>query len=141
MVEFNPDGSIKLPDKLAHHKARQENLMKDVKCIKVRKEVVSTKPPKSCVLHFVLSDRVTDDRFVDTIYSGWSGESDTPSKFIREGPKEFRVEIGTNFRRCTDCTALIRRYHNFVRNMIENDGNCSYRQKVQSRFSYEDYFD
>ena len=141
MIEFNPDGSIKMPSKLAHLKQKEENLMSNVNCMKVRKEVVSVRAPKSCSLHFNISEKTNDIRFVDTIYAEWRRTSDTPSKLIKESPKEFRVDIGTNFRRCSDCTTLIKRYHNFIRNLIEKEGNCSYKQNMQSRFCYEDYFD
>ena len=141
MIEFNPDGSIKLPEKMAKHKAKQEYKMKDFRCIKVRKEVISTRAPKSCALHFTLSEKIFDARFVDTIYDEWRRTCDTPSRLLKESPKEFKVELGTNFRRCSDCTSLIKRYHNFVNNIIENQGNCSYRQNQQARFNYEDYFD
>ncbi len=141
MIEFNPDGSIKMPGRLAHLKQKEDRLMSEVNCMKVRKEIVSEKSPKSCMLHFTISEKTPDTRFVDTIYNEWARTKDTPARLLRDSNKEFRVIIGTDFKRCQDCTSLIRRYHNFIRNLIEKDGSCSYKKNMQSRFCYEDYFD
>ena len=142
MIEFNPDGSIKMPGKMAAHKAKQNNKMLNTNCMRIRKEVISVRPPKSCALHITLSDKITNSMFVDNIYSYFSKNSEVPSKLIKIGPKEFKVEIGTSFRRCQDCSTLISRFREFMHsNIIENDGNCSYSQRRRQNFNYEDYFD
>lgn len=141
MIEFNPDGSIKIPGKMAAQKAKQESKMQSTQCMRIRKEVVSIRPPKSCSIHITLSDKITDDRFIDNIYYYFNRNSEVPTRLIKIGPKEFKVEIGTSFRRCQDCTTLISRFREFMHsNVIENDGNCSYRQRRSQNFCYEDYF-
>ncbi|MFC1723555.1 hypothetical protein ACFL0V_05435 [Nanoarchaeota archaeon] len=142
MIEFNPDGSIKMPAKLAAHQAKQDHKMQNTECMKVRKEIVSIKPPKTCHLHITLSPAIKDRSFITNIYNYFSKSCETPTKLIQESEKEFRIEIGTTFRRCAECTTLISRYRSFLNsNIIEVQGNCSYKQNMQARFSYEDYFD
>ena len=142
MIEFNPDGSIKIPGRLAQQKADQENKMSNTQCMRIRKEIVSTYPPKSCSLFLTLSDKITDDRFVQNIYSEFNNQCEVPSKLIKLSEKEFKVEIGTHFRRCHDCSLLILKYRAFLKtNIIEMDGGCTFSQNRQANFSYEDYFD
>lgn len=142
MIEFNPDGSIKMSDKMAVQKSRQDNKMQNTNCLRIRKEVISVKAPKSCAIHITLSDKITDDRFIENIYSYFSKNSEVPTKLIKIGPKEFKVEIGTSFRRCQECSTLISRFREFMHsNVIENEGNCSYSQRRSQNFNYEDYFD
>jgi hypothetical protein len=142
MVEFNPDGSIRLPAKLAMQKAAQNSKMHGTRCMTIRKEIVSTYPPKSCVLHITLSDMISDSRFVSNIYSDFSNNAKVPSRLIEIGEKEFRIEIGTCFTRCSDCTALIGRYREFLdSNVIEQQGLCTFKSRVSQKFCYEDSFE
>jgi hypothetical protein len=142
MIEFNPDGSIKLPAKLAKHKANENHKMQSARCAKIRKEIISTTSPKSCALHITLSNKITDNRFIETIYNQFNQEAEVPSKLTRVSDKEFKIDIGTCFKRCSDCTSLIQRYRRFLdSNVIEIQGSCEYASKRQSSFSFEDYFD
>ena len=61
MVEFNSDGSIKLPNVLVQQKKDNEYKMKNGHCITIKKEMVSDQSPKKCMLHIELSERFTDD--------------------------------------------------------------------------------
>jgi transcriptional accessory protein Tex/SPT6 len=142
MVEFNADGSLKLPDWLANQKAENEAKLKTQKCIKIKKQVVSSRTPKSCALNITLSDAFSDNRFIETIYNYFREKSEVPSKLIKINEKEFKVEIGTCFRRCSDCNNLVRRFREFLEGcIIEDNGSCTYENKLQSNFCYEDYFD
>ena len=61
---------------------------------------------------------------------------------IRLSEKEFKVKIGTCFRRCSDCSSLISRYREFIDwNIIELHGSCTFSQNRGSNFYYEDHFD
>jgi len=141
MVEFNPDGSIKLPGKLAKRKEDDDKKMHDSRCIRVRKEIVSTYPPKSCALFLTLSDKITDSGFIEEIYADSSRKCEVQTKLVKLSDKEFKIEIGTCFRRCSDCASIIRTYKEFLdHNVIEVQGGCTFKQNVNSRFCEEDYF-
>ncbi len=143
MLEFNKDGSLKIPDNLLKKKQEKEQRLKTGKCMLIRKEVVSVAAPKKCVLRIRLSDAITDSSFVETTHRFFSESSEVPSKLIKISEKEFDIEIGTDFRRCSDCTDLIRRFNEILyENVIEEKGNCSYAGKSRSQgFCYEDYFE
>lgn len=141
MAEFNPDGSIKLPERLEKKKQEDSVKLKTRRCIKVKKEVVSFTAPKKCVLHITLSDFINDNRFVENIYGFFKQNAAVPTKITKIDEKNFDVEVGTDFRRCSDCNSLIGRYREFLDgNLIEEKGSCTFEGRKQN-FCYEDYFE
>jgi hypothetical protein len=141
MVEFNPDGSLKLPDSIIRAREENEQRMKMNKCIRLKKEVVSFTAPKKCSLRIRLSEALKDARFIETIHSEFKNNSSTPTKLTRLSEKEFEIEIGSDFKRCSDCTRLIGNYKEFLYgNLIEEKGSCTFEGRVRS-WSEEDYFD
>ena len=59
MVEFNPDGSIKLPEQLIRNKEENKAKLKQQRCILMKRDVVSFTAPKKCVLHIILSEAIS----------------------------------------------------------------------------------
>jgi len=139
MAEFNEDGSIKLPAAIQKMKMETEERLQKRRCIHVKKEMVSFTSPKRCMLHLRLSEAITQNTFVETIYGEFNKNSSVPSKIVRLHEKEFDIEIGTHFKRCSDCTNLIRRFKEFL-DVIEEKGTCTY-EGFKMNFCYEDYFD
>jgi hypothetical protein len=140
-MEFNPDGSIKLPTKLQQQNDKNVNKLLNQKCIEVRREIVSDYAPKKCNLNITLSKAIHDTRFITNIYEEWKKGSQTPSDLIKHNDKEFTVIINTNFKRCTDCNKLINTYREFLySNLIDKKGTCTF-EGFKKNFHYEDYFD
>ncbi|MBU0757796.1 MAG: hypothetical protein KKF44_07020 [Nanoarchaeota archaeon] len=141
MIEFNPDGSLKLPGSVQRSLKEKEQKMKTQRCIKIEREIVNFTAPKKCILHLTLSDAITDNRFAENIYKDFLPMSTVLTKFFKKSENEFDVEIDTDFRRCTDCQGLINRYREFMDlNIIEVKGICTFSNQ-RPNFSYEDYFD
>jgi hypothetical protein len=140
-VEFNPDGSVKLPGQLAAVKANAEMKMRVGRCVDVRKEVMRTHAPKMCLLHITLSDRMAGDKLIEKIHSYYMKEkSETPTKIRQINDKEWVIEIGSAFRRCSDCNSFVTRIKEFMDgNILESSGNCTFEKRVPG-FSYEDFF-
>ncbi|MBU0628086.1 MAG: hypothetical protein KKC75_02770 [Nanoarchaeota archaeon] len=137
MVEFNPDGSIKLPEQFARNKEK----LKSQRCIKIKRELVNFSAPKRCVLHITLSDVITDDRFIETIYNEFKRRASVPSSIKKINEKQFDVTIETDFRRCSDCNSLINKYREFIEGaLIEEKGGCTFEGRKKN-FCYEDYFE
>jgi len=122
MIEFNPDGSIKLPDSMVSAKAKSEERMKTDKIVKISKEVLSFDAPKKCQLLIEISEAFPSTSFMDITYKQWSGYCRTPSSISKENERKFVVTIGTSFKRCSDCSSLIHRFDNH----IVRNGNCPY---------------
>ncbi|MBT4824605.1 hypothetical protein HN695_05850 [Candidatus Woesearchaeota archaeon] len=140
MIEFNPDGSLKVPGQVAEKKQQDTSKMQNTRCLEIRREIISFTSPKKCKLFLKLSERLTDNRFVENLYKYFQSESEVPTKIIKINEKEFEVEIGTCFRRCSDCNSLINKYKDFMDGcVIEHKGSCSYQPN--KNFCYEDYFD
>ena len=142
MFQFNPDGSLKLSQGAIQKKQESIDRMKRGKCILVHKEMVNFTAPKKCILRIKLSDAIVDNGFMERIHHYFKPQAETPTKIIKLNDKEFDIEIGTNFKRCSDCTDLIKRYREFLDdNLIEEKGNCTYEGPRAQSFTYEDYFE
>ena len=140
LIEFNHDGSIKIPEQLARKKQEEKYRLQKGRCILIKRELVNDITPKKCSLHIRLSDIFSDNGFVETIYRYFNENSEVPSKLIKLNDKEFNVEIGTCFSRCRDCNSLVSRFKEHLDgNVIEDKGSCSFEGRKQS-FCYEDYF-
>ena len=139
MIEFNPDGSIKLPERLAKQKQEEEYKLKKERCILIKREVISGISPKKCALHIRISEAFAGNSFIDEVYKYFNSSSQVPSKLIKINDREFDVEIGTCFSRCRDCSSLVSRFREYLDgNIIENKGSCPFESRQQ--FCYEDYF-
>jgi hypothetical protein len=141
MVEFNPDGSLKLDARFVKQRADHVNKLKVQRCMKVKKEILSFTAPKKCVLHLTISEKITDLKFVENLFNYFKENASVPCSIRKITERQFDVEIGTDFRRCTDCCSLIGKYREFMDgNIIEEKGTCTFEGRKQN-FSYEDYFD
>ncbi|MBW3004711.1 hypothetical protein KY310_02680, partial [Candidatus Woesearchaeota archaeon] len=126
MVEFNEDGSIKIPGSIAANIARKELKLKREKCILIKKEFLDFKP-KKCVLHIKVSEAFADAGFVSSIFH--SLQLDTPVKLIKLNEREYDIEVGTDFKRCSDCNHISRRFREYLEgNMIEEKGSCTQKE-------------
>ena len=141
MMQFNPDGSLKLSQKTVAQKKDNEDRMINSRCVLIRKEIVNFSAPKKCLLHLKISEAIADNRFVLTTYNYFKENAAVPSKMMKINDKEFDIEIGTDFRRCTDCTNLVNRYRESSDgNIIEQKGSCTF-SGFRNNFSYEDHFE
>ena len=128
MIEFNPDGSIKLPERLQKKEEENKIKMQCQRCIKITRSIVNFDSPKKCLLNIKLSDKIPNNRFIEGLYNYFKQKAQVPTKLNKISEKEFEIEIGTDFRRCSDCQSLINSYRDFLdNNVIEDRGNCTYR--------------
>ena len=141
MVEFNPDGSLKLPGQIARRVEENKEKLRKQRCIKIKREVVNFTAPKKCVLHITISEAFSDNRFIENIHRYFNEKATVPNKIKKINERQFEVEIGTEFKRCSECNALINRYREFLDgNIIEEKGSCTFEGQKRN-FCYEDYFD
>ncbi len=139
MLQFNADGSVKLPDKMANSKSRKQDKMRNERTIILRKEIVCKTSPKKCRLTLFLSDKIEDTRFVETIFKQTSERFETPVKLDKTNRREIVIEIGTAFKRCTECNKLINEYRQFIgANFFEENWGCTFEPR---QLNYEDHFE
>jgi len=141
MFEFNPDGSLKPSAADKKIKEEKENKLKNERCILVRKDAVNTYPPKKCMLRIKVSEAVKDCSFIEKIYSYFKQKAETQTNIKKINEKEYEIEIGTSFRRCSECASMISNLREqMFGNIIEDEGTCTSKKK-EARFCYEDYFE
>lgn len=139
MLKFNSDGSIQLPDKMANSRSRKQDKMRNERSLILRKEIVCKTSPKKCRLTLFLSDRMDDNKFVETIYKQTSQRFETPTKLSKTNRREFTIDIETNFKRCTECTRLINEYRQFLGgNFFKENWGCTFEPR---QLNYEDHFE
>lgn len=139
MFEFNPDGSIKVPEHLRRREVDAKERLRSQRCIIFKKEVLSFEAPKKCCITMTLSDKIQDSIPLERAFKAFSELSQTRMRFYKAGEKEFSIEIGTSFRRCTECNSLIERIgHVADASAIVHKGSCTFHQR---EFCEEDYFE
>lgn len=105
--------------------------MKHTKCIKIEKEVISIDAPKKCVLHITLSQAFSDGTIVEKVYSYFQKDAQTPSKLIRKNDHEWDIEIGTTYKRCSECFEIVNRFKAYLEeNVIIDKGSCYFEPRT-----------
>ncbi|MBU1974878.1 MAG: hypothetical protein KKG59_00585 [Nanoarchaeota archaeon] len=139
-MQFNPDGSIKLPSQIEKRNQEHAHRLKNHMCIKIKREITNFSAPKKCTLKILVSEAIKDSAFVTRIHNFFKEQAEVPTKINKLNEKEFEIEIGTSFRRCTDCTKLIGRYREHLNGcLIEDKGNCTFEGR--KNFCYDDHFE
>jgi hypothetical protein len=139
MIEFNNDGSIRLPGNILDEKRKKDYRMASTRCARIRKEVVSSYAPKKCILHVTLSDAIKDGQYMESAFNRLKAGFETPVKLIPGVEKEYHFEIGTNFKRCSECNKILAMITEmFDGNIILDKGSCTLKER---EFCYEDHFD
>lgn len=122
-MEFNPDGSLKIP----------ECYKKQVRKLNIRKDILSEYAPKRCVLNIGGDCSSVKGIFV-------SFQCETPMK-ISEIDKGYMIEIGSDFKRCSDCKNLVYKISAAVQGDCNIDKGTCTAKGTQPKFCYEDYFE
>ena len=73
-VEFNPDGSIKLPEKIIKQREDSDNIFRNEQSIRVIKNQVSSVTPLECELIIEASDKLPDPERIKSIYTRATGK-------------------------------------------------------------------
>ncbi|MFH0874508.1 MAG: hypothetical protein V1859_01100 [archaeon] len=141
MIEFNPDGSLKIPTKFRESANSESDLLKTKRSIAIVRELVSEYAPKKCALNITVSENIKENDFIEKIYYEAVRSYDVPSKLIKISDKEYKIEVGSAFTRCSDCNSLIKTFKDrLFGNVVDKMGTCTFKGRVQN-FSYEDYFE
>ena len=139
MFQFNPDGSLKVPGNIVRNSVINHSKMQNERCIKVRKEVIFDRSPKKCAIFITLSKKVNYARFIETLYAEFSKKTESTTSLTKISEDEYKVEVGTSYRRCTDCCSFVNELKEFIQ-VVEEKGSCTFERSIP-KFSYEDHFD
>lgn len=122
MMEFNADGSLKLPG----------GYVKQAKRINIRKDIISEFAPKKCIVSIT-----GEKQKIGMVLSMF--KCDTPIKKT-ETSEGFDVEIGSDFKRCSDCKSLSYKLSASVNGNCNIDKGTCTAKGIHPQFCEEDYF-
>ncbi len=104
-VEFNPDGSIKLPEGVGKKKEDDDKTFENEKCIKIVRDQISSVTPLKCELRILASEKVENPEKIESIFKHATGKfrhlADLSIKKINN--REYVVTIISGQFRCTWC--------------------------------------
>ncbi|MBW3003106.1 hypothetical protein KY337_00960, partial [Candidatus Woesearchaeota archaeon] len=101
------------------------------------REVVSTFAPKKCRLTI----KGVDEHALENVFFHANRASQTPMKFIKIDRNEFHIEIGSDFKRCSDCNSFVSRLRTALNtSILDKRTTCTMKER-EREFCYEDYFD
>jgi uncharacterized protein with PIN domain len=130
-MEFNPDGSLKLPGSMKKEDPKKK--LETERCVHIRKDLIYDRAPKKCRL------QVTFSKLMQPVLENTFTE--TPAEIKKIDEREYSVDIGSHFKRCQECNAFVKKLSEKAHgNSIEEKGTCTFKGRTQS-FSYEDYFE
>ena len=104
-VEFNPDGSIKLPDRLVKKKIDDEKLFQEQPCIKIIKNQISSSTPLHCELKIQASKKLEDHKDIEKIFRRATGKfrHNAQLSIKKINNREYTVSIISGMYRCDWC--------------------------------------
>ena len=79
MMQFNPDGSLKLSSSTIKRKQDDLDRMNNTRCMYLKREMVSFSAPKKCILRIRLSEKIIDNRFIANILKQFASNAETPT--------------------------------------------------------------
>ena len=108
-IEFNADGSIKLPGKLQEKKEQQDSNFQDRAVIRITKCKVSASTPLKCELTITASDKVTNPKIISYLFQecsrNFTGGADLSIRQTND--REYVISIISGYKRCTWCNQFM----------------------------------
>jgi hypothetical protein len=125
-MEFNPDGSIKLPEGMAKKKEDDEKIFQNEPCVRVIIDEISTVTPLTCELTIQASDKVNNFDKIEYIFETSKersmNESGLSIKKITN--REYVVKIVSGKDRCSWCENFRNGIERSMGVKVINWGSC-----------------
>ncbi|MFH1064704.1 MAG: hypothetical protein V1729_06480 [Candidatus Woesearchaeota archaeon] len=121
-IEFNPDGSIKLPTKMASRRIAQDNTFDNYPCVRVTRDQISHSTPLKCDLIVDVSPKFMYPNRIETMYEFARDRfpHEANMKMVKEGNRRYVISIISGRLRCSWCQAF--------RNHLQNNLECRFLQ-------------
>ncbi|MFH1439956.1 MAG: hypothetical protein ABIG89_05285 [Candidatus Woesearchaeota archaeon] len=108
-IEFNSDGSIKLPGQMQEKKDKDNSDFNNRSAIRITKSKVSASTPLRCELTITASDKVTNPKIISFLFNecskNFTGGAELSIRQINE--REYVVSIVSGYKRCTWCNLFL----------------------------------
>lgn len=125
-VEFNPDGSIKLPEIMVKKKEDDDKIFQDEPSIRIIRNQISTVTPLTCELQIQASDKLKNFDRVESIYKQATGKFRHMANLsIRKtNNREYTVKIISGRYRCSWCENFRKFIEKEMNVKVINWGSC-----------------
>jgi len=125
-IEFNPDGSMKLPENLAKKKEDEDRVFQDEPSVRIIRNQISTVTPLTCELVIQASDKLDDFEKIESVFREATGRfrhmADLSIRKI--GDREYTVKIISGMYRCSWCENFRRFIEREMKVKVINWGSC-----------------
>lgn len=125
-VEFNPDGSIKLPARLVKKKENEDKTFQDEPSIRIIRNQISTVTPLTCELLIQASDKLENFDKIETIFRQATGKFKHMANLcIRKiDNTHYSVKIISGIYRCSWCENFREYLGKEMNAKVINWGSC-----------------
>ncbi len=126
MVEFNPDGSIKLPEHLIKNQENYDEDFRSKPCVRVVREQISERTPLKCELRIQASPLLRFPQRITSIFDTASQKFKHGAQLSirREGEREYVVRIISGRYRCSWCENFRKYLKNELGVKVQEWGSC-----------------
>ena len=122
-IEFNPDGSIKLPDRMINKRKQEDEVFESRPAIRITRDQVSYVTPLKCELSIEASPLLGNPQRIKALfeYAEERFRHEANLSITKEHEKKYVITIISGKFRCTWCQTF--------RNYLQNSLDCRMIQK------------
>lgn len=133
-VEFNIDGSIKVPSRFAKSEI-SDNLINSKPSILITKKQISMNSPLKCELNIKVSKKIVNPEKIEQLFNIARGKFRHMSQLSiqRKNSQEYIIKIISGQYRCSWCEKFREYLDNQINVQIINRGSCSDFTKFKTR--------
>lgn len=130
-TEFNPDGSLKLPDNIVKKRKDDEKVFREEPAIRIVRDQISSITPLKCELTIEASDKLENPERIESVYNSARGKFEHKAQLSIQkiNDKEYVVTIVSGQFRCSWCENFRRYLGEELNAKIINSGSCFYYTK------------
>ena len=125
-MEFNQDGSLKLPEEEIKRRENKKQIFQDESAIKITRFQISSTTPLNCELTLHASNKLKEPEKIKQIFEKAKGKFKHMSELsiLKIDDKEYKVKIISGRFRCSWCE----NFRNFLEEELDtkiiNQGSC-----------------
>jgi len=125
-IDFNPDGSIKLPKRIIKEREDDDKIFRDEPSIRVTRNQISSITPLKCELTIEASNKLINPKRIKLIYNSASGKFKHMSQLSIQKihNRKYVVRIISGRFRCSWCNNFRRYLKKEMNVKIINYGSC-----------------
>lgn len=131
-IEFNPDGSMKLPENIVKKREDDEKIFREEPSIRITRDQISQITPLKCELTIGASDKLKNPERIESFYNYAKSAFEHMAQLSIQklSDKEYVVTIVSGQFRCSWCENFRKHLGKELNAKIINQGSCFYYTKA-----------